>query len=155
MTFLYFDTSALLKGYVRERGSQCVSEIFEAADHVLTCKVAFAEVMATLRRKRDEQPSQESQIQELADQFYQDWASIWAVDLGAGLLDIIRNQAFRHSLRALDLLHLSAALWLSAATRIPITFVCSDQGLLAAARRESLPVFDPEVDDPAILLRPR
>jgi predicted nucleic acid-binding protein len=151
LTFLYLDASAIVKGYVFERGSERVAHMFEAADHVFTCKVAFAEVLATLRRKRDEQPLYGAEIDQLANQFYQDWESIAAIELGVGLLDIVRHQAFRHSLRALDLLHLSAALWLTAATSVPVIFVCSDQQLLAAARRESLPVLDPEVDDPATL----
>lgn len=152
MTLLYFDASALVKGYVQERGSECVAQVFEAADHVFTCKIAFAEVMATLRKKREERLSEEFWIDQLANQFCQDWESIAAVDLSSRLLDIVREQAFRHSLRALDLLHLSAALWLRGPARIPVVLVASDEALLAAARRESLPVFDPEVDDPAALV---
>lgn len=108
--------------------------------------------MATFRRKRDERPTERAQIDQCTNQFYQDWGSIAAVDLSAGLLDIVRQQAFRHSLRALDLLHLSSALWLREPARIPIVLVASDMNLLAAAQRESLPIFDPEVDDPATLV---
>lgn len=53
--------------------------------------------------------------------------------------------------RALDLLHLSAACWLREVVRIPITLISSDQRQLTAAQHESLPVFDPERDDPATL----
>lgn len=153
MTFLYFDANAIVKGYVSERGSECVAQIFATAGRVFTCKIAFAEVMATLRKKRDELPSHGSQIHQLAEQFFQDWESLAAIDLSAEVLEVVRGQAFRHSLKALDLLHLSAAVFLRQATGIPVVFVCSDQNLLVAARRESLPVFDPEVDDSAILGR--
>ena len=85
------------------------------------------------------------------NEFCQDWSSIVTVDLNPGLLDVVREQAFRHSLRALDLLHLSAACWLREVVRIPITLVSSDLAQLAAARHESLPVFDPERDDPVTL----
>jgi predicted nucleic acid-binding protein len=152
VTFLYFDASAIVKGYVLERGSACVDQIFEAAGQVFTCKISFAEVMATLRKKRDELPSHGSQIDQLAEKFSQDWESITAVDLSAEVLNVVRGQAFRHPLKALDLLHLSAAVFLRQTTRIPLVFVCSDQNLLAAARREFLRVFDPELDDPATLV---
>ena len=152
MSVLYFDANAFVKGYVVERGSECVAQLFTLADDVFTCKVAFAEVMATLRRKRTEAPHLESDIDRIADQFDRDWRSITSVDLSPELLAVIREQAFRHLLKALDLLHLSAVVFLRRTTQIPVVFVSSDAALLAAARRESLPVFDPEVDDPATLM---
>jgi predicted nucleic acid-binding protein len=151
LRLLYFDASALVKAYVAEPGSECVARIFEAADQLFTCRIAFAEVLATFRRKRNESHSLESQTDQLVNEFCQDWSSIVTVDLNPGLLDVVREQAFRHSLRALDLLHLSAACWLREVVRIPITLVSSDMAQLAAARHESLPVFDPERDDPATL----
>ena len=148
---LYFDASALVKAYVAEPGSECVARIFEAADQLFTCRIAFAEVLATFGRKRSESRSLESQIDRLADDFCQDWSSIATIELNSDLLDVVRGRAFRHSLRALDLLHLSAACWLKEVIGVPITLISSDQRQLAAARQESLPVFDPEHDDPAIL----
>jgi len=64
---------------------------------------------------------------------------------------VVRDPAFRHSLRALDLLHLSATCWLKEVIGVPITLISSDRRQLDAARQESLPVFDPEHDDPATL----
>lgn len=148
---VYFDANALVKGYAHERGSECVGQIFEEAEQVFTCKIAFAEVMAAFRKKRDERAVPESQIDQLANQFQHDWEAIATVDLTAELLAVVRQRAFRHSLRALDLLHLSAASWLTEAIHIPVVFVCSDRKLLAAAQQESLPVFDPEHDDPTTL----
>lgn len=124
---------------------------FEAADQVFTCEIAFAEVMATFRRKRDEGALEEFLIGDLADRFQQDWESITAVDLGPGLFRVVRHQAFRHSLKALDLLHLSALLWLRDTAGFSVVFVSSDHDLLGAARAESLAVFDPEREDPAAL----
>ena len=152
MTLLYFHASALVKGYVYEEGSECVAQIFVNADHVFTCKIAFAEIMATFRRKRDELHPEVSRIDERASRFYEDWESFATIDLSPGLLDVVRTQAFRHALRALDLLHLSAAMWLRRIATTPVVLVSSDQDQLAAARRESLPVFDPEHDDPATLV---
>lgn len=151
MRLLYFDASALVKAYVAEPGSECVARIFEAADQLFTCRIAFAEVLATFRRKRNESRSLESQSEQLVNEFCEDWSSIATVDLNPGLLNVVREQAFRHPLRALDLLHLSAAWWLREVVRIPVTLVSSDQPQLAAARHMSLPVFDPERDDPAML----
>ena len=151
MRLLYFDASALVKAYMDERGSDCVARVFESADRLFTCRIAFAEVLATFRRKRDEPSFPESQIDRLVDEFCQDWSTLETVDLNPGLLDVVRQKAFRHSLRALDLLHLAAACWLREEVRIPVTFVSSDQPQLAAARRESLPAFDPERDNPTLL----
>lgn len=144
---IYLDASALVKRYAQERGSEAIAHIFEVANQVFTCKIAFAEVMATFRKKRDEGAVEESLIETLAGQFEEDWGAISTVDLSPELHAIVRHRVFHHSLRALDLLHLSAALVLRNAARIPVVFVCSDQDLLEAARRESLTVFDPERED--------
>jgi len=88
----------------------------------------------------------------LSKLLHEDWESFATIDLSPGLLDVVRAQAFRHALRALDLLHLSAAMWLRRIATTPVVLVSSDQDQLAAARRESLPVFDPEHDDPATLV---
>lgn len=151
MTPVYFDANALVKRYAQEAGSEGVVRIFEAADEVFACKVAFAEVMATFRRKRDELATQGLRIDGLTNQFEDDWGAITTVDLSVDLFVIVRRQAFQHSLKALDLLHLSSALLLRDEARIPVVFVSSDQNLLAAARRELLDVFDPEREDPARL----
>ena len=152
MTAVYLDASALVKRYADEAGSEGVARIFETADEVFTCKVAFAEVMATFRRKQVELAPRgfETEIDRLTNQFQDDWGAITAVDLSAELFEVVRRQAFRHSLKALDLLHLSAALLLRGEARIPVVFVCSDQNLLAA-RREDLEVFDPQREDPGRL----
>lgn len=148
MTPVYFDANALVKRYARELGSEHVGRIFETADDKFTCKVAFAEVMATLRKKRDEDGVD---VDSLTNQFHDDWDAITTVDLVPELLVVIRQRAFQHSLKALDLLHLSAALLLRDEVRIPLVFVSSDQILLRAARQESFDVFDPEREDPARL----
>ena len=147
MTAVYFDANALVKRYAHELGSEQVGRIFEVATDVFTCKVAFAEVMATFRRKRDEGV----EVDGLTNQFQNDWGGITTVDLSRELLLITRQRAFQHALKALDLLHLSAALLLRDEAQIPVVFVSSDQNLLRAARRERFDVFDPEREDPARL----
>ena len=151
MTPVYFDANALVKRYVREQGSQTATQIFEAAAAVFTCKVAFVEVVATFRRKQIEGLVGPSHIEALTNQFQQDWEAITAVDLSPDLLGIVRRRAFSHSLRALDLLHLSAALLLRDLSDIRVVFVCSDQRLTDAARVERLDVFDPVREDPSRL----
>jgi predicted nucleic acid-binding protein len=151
LTPVYFDANALVKRYVQEQGSETATRIFEAAPGVFTCKVAFAEVMATFRRKQHEGLVGQSRIAALTNQFQQDWEAITAVDLSPDLLGIVRRRAFSHPLRALDLLHLSAALLLRDLSDIPVVFVCSDQKLMDAARRELLDVFDPEREEPSRL----
>jgi predicted nucleic acid-binding protein len=148
---VYLDANAIVKRYAYETGSERVGLIYEAADDVFTCKVAFAEVLATFRRKRDELPAHGLEVDRLTNQFRHDWGAMIVVDLTAELVGIVLRLAFQHSLKALDLLHLAAALLLRDEVRIPLAFISSDQALLAAARRERLDVFDPERDDSAQL----
>jgi len=48
---LYCDTSALIKRYVEEEGSEGISKLWERPSAVATSVVAFAETVATFNRK--------------------------------------------------------------------------------------------------------
>lgn len=63
------------------------------------------------------------------------------------VLDLAEHIIDRHLLRAYDAMQLAGCLVL-ASRATDVTFVCSDRQLLAAARAENLPVFDP-VEPPA------
>ena len=59
MTFAYFDTSALIKRYVRERGSTRVVSLMRRHE-LLSSAITPVEVMSALsRRRRDRELSEE------------------------------------------------------------------------------------------------
>ena len=54
MKIVYFDTSALVKRYYKELGSNYVKNIFATSSFIVTSKIAYPEVLSALARKKRE-----------------------------------------------------------------------------------------------------
>jgi uncharacterized protein len=152
---LYVDSSALIKHYVQEKGSERVGkklrEEEDAATPVFTSVLTFAEIHAALaRRSRDRSLSPDEFIRARTN-FDSDWVlGLSAVDLEPTVLSIIRNIVDQFALRGADLVHLASAIWLRDAGvatrgRNQLVFLSSDKLLVKAAAGCGLEVSDPEV----------
>ena len=141
---IYLDTSALVKRYVREKGSDRIAETLLSADMVSTSKLAFPELLSSLARKRRSHDLSEKSFRIAVNRFEQDWRNFLVVDFHDDLLPIISRLISKHALRSADAVHLSSALWLTQSSRVPLVFCASDAQLIAAANAESLETFDPE-----------
>jgi predicted nucleic acid-binding protein len=118
---LYLDSSALVKRYVREIGSDAIVEAMERASAYKMCRVGFVETVraVALGGGTDDVEKMEGD---------------WTLAEDAGRL------AVRHRLRTLDALHLAAALTLAGEDP---TFATWDARLHRAAREcglRTLPV---------------
>ncbi len=158
---IYFDSCALVKRYLREKGTQAVAAKFDEESRsqtgVFMSVVGYAEVLAILTRKTREGhlPVAESQL--LQDKFEDDWLfQVAHVEVGVGVLGPIRGLLKKHPLKGYDAIHLASALWLRDSvrlgkfpqtTRASFLFATSDRQLKTAAAAEGLKVFDPE-DNP-------
>jgi uncharacterized protein len=152
---LYFDSSALIKHYVQERGSEEVGKNLrdeeEASRPVFTSVLTFAEIHAALaRRAKDRSLSAEAFVRARTS-FDSDWVSgLSAVDLGLGVLNIVRNTVDQFALRGADMVHLASAIWLrdsAGGTKSgnELVFFSSDRLLARAAAGCGLEVLNPEV----------
>jgi predicted nucleic acid-binding protein len=137
----YFDTSALAKKYVREPGSEEIINLWRAATAVFTSAVTYAEMMASLHRKRREVVVPAKTFERLLASFRDDWQSFYCIEVSGSLHPPIDRLVATYSLRGFDAIHLASAFLVF--QRIPTDFVfaCFDQQLLHAARREGLPTF--------------
>jgi len=147
LALYYLETSALVKLYVLEPGSdrllQIASDLSENRLAVLA--ISPVEVRSAIRRREragDIEPKTASLIldrlrQHLETRFLRQALSDVVLD---GALEMID----RYALRAYDAIQLAGCLALKtvAGTDLP-TFVCSDRQLLEAAHSELLPVLDP------------
>ena len=155
---LYLDSSALLKRYVQEPGTDAVNlkvnEGLTANREILISVVGYAEIFATFARLvRDHLlPKQEGDL--LQQSFHDDWmVKLSQVDLTADVLAFVPGLVNNHPLRGADAIHLASALWLRDALRQGksfgpnpgiLEFATSDRQLKTAAALEGLPVFDPQ-----------
>lgn len=141
---IYYDSSALVKKYVLENGSENVLRVLEQGGLAATSKLSYAEIHASLARKRRERALSEKDYHGAAGDFESDWREFLVVEFQDELLPIIRQLSARHALKGADLVHLGSALWLKKAAGEKITFLASDAQLLKLAKLEKLEIVNPE-----------
>ena len=107
---IYLDTSALIKRFVAEAGSETVNDLVGKAPPIVTAKIAFAEVHAGLKRKHREGFLSGRDYALSVRQFEDDWESYIRVDLRDEILRLARDLIRQHPLRGFEAIHLSSAL---------------------------------------------
>lgn len=151
---LYFDSSALIKYYIQEKGSEAVGRNLqdekEASRPVFTSVLTFAEIHCALARRAKDRSLSLTHFIRARSTFDSDWVSgLSTVDLGPGVLSIIRSTIDQFQLRGADMVHLASAMWLRDAGVVTrgenqIIFISSDKMLTKAAVGCGLKVFNPE-----------
>lgn len=136
---LYLDASAVVKVYVAETASDRVRELVVAADGLLTVRISYAEVRAAFARARRERLLSAADLHALTRAFDEDWARYSIVEVSDAVVRQAASLSERHALRGYDAVQLAAAL--AAGQEIDtIRFVCFDERLARAARREGLAI---------------
>ena len=147
----YFDSSAAVKRYAPEKGSEWVKLLVKPAEGntVYLGQVGVVEIAAALSRK--------VRTKELTQKDYE--AALWLflrdvrneeyiiAPLSDQVVDLAVDLTKRHPLRGYDAVHLATALILNTALLeaelSPLTFVSADEVLCEAARSEGLPADNP------------
>ena len=141
---IYADSSAIVKRYYAERGSDLLTSRWATIDRIFTSRVAYAEIHAALARKARDGELSRGSFRTAAAAFEREWLAYDHILVDDTTLKDVRSLVRRHSLRGFDAIHLSAALWLRGELGQPLEFWASDQRLEAAAKRERLTVVNPE-----------
>jgi predicted nucleic acid-binding protein len=144
---IYADSSAIVKRYYAERGSDLLKSRWVTIDRIFTSRVAYAEIHAALARKARDGELARASFRTAAAAFEQEWLAYDHILVDEATLKDVRSLVRRHPLRGFDAIHLSAALWLRAELGRPLEFWASDQRLEAAAKRERFSVVNPEAVD--------
>lgn len=155
---LYIDSSALLKHYFQEPGTDAVNlrvnEELTTPQGIFVSVVGYAEIFATFARLVRDNLLNKQESDLLQRSFHDDWkVKLSQVDLTADVLAFVPGLVNKHPLRGADAVHLASALWLRDAMRQgksfgprlgAIEFATSDKQLKNAAALEGLTVFDPQ-----------
>ena len=132
---LYCDSSALVKLYVEEVGSDVVERAVGSATTVVTSAIALVEVRSTLARALREARLTRSQFNAIRRRFLSDWANIVSMSVDPALCDEAAQLAERHALRALDGIHLASFQQLLERADDDVAFIGFDDRLSQAASR--------------------
>jgi predicted nucleic acid-binding protein len=151
---LYLDSSALVKRFVQEEGSEAVTSRFERGETIYTSVLSFAEVHAAIGRKYRDRELSINEKEKLVDEFQADWFfSLSILELTTHTMIALPALCEQYFLKASDAIHLSAAIWLKDSIRVHtkgsegsgniVEFGVSDRRLGEAALKCGFQVFNP------------
>jgi len=150
MSISYPETSALVKHYVVEVGSDWIRTLLkpDRTPTVFTSHLTVVEaVCAFARRRREGVRSPEHHARILTSFDYDAKYLYNLLAVAPAVVHTARSMADQHPLRAYDAVQLASA-WLAneklvQARRPPLTFICADERLLAVAQAEGLRTDNP------------
>ncbi|MFH2102164.1 MAG: type II toxin-antitoxin system VapC family toxin [Chloroflexota bacterium] len=135
---LYADTSALVKKYVRESGSNRVLAFFESFEIIATAALTQVEMAAAMAKAIRQGWLDESTMLPAWQDFLAHWPAYTRLPISTGMVDRASGLAWQHGLRVYDAIHLACALTWQNATGEETSFACFDKHLHQAARKEGL-----------------
>jgi hypothetical protein len=131
----FFDTSAFVKRYIEEPGSERVIEICREAEHLVLSLICLPEMISTLNRLVREGKLSGDQYQQVKDLILDDFEDVEVCDITTEVIKQTILCLEKNPLRAMDALHLGCAL-----TVRPDVFVSSDRRQIEAATKEGMEV---------------
>ncbi|MCH9698673.1 MAG: type II toxin-antitoxin system VapC family toxin [Gammaproteobacteria bacterium] len=134
---LFFDTSAFIKRYVDEKGSQKVQALLTDADEVGLSVLILPESLSTLTRLLREKRISQKNYLDLKKAIVTDVSQIDLCGMTTAVIEQTVVCLERNPLRAMDAIHLGSALVYQ-----PDIFVSADHRQISAAKQEGLSVAD-------------
>ncbi|MBF8264382.1 MAG: putative nucleic acid-binding protein, contains PIN domain [Dehalococcoidia bacterium] len=159
MTLFYLDTSAILKMYKSENGSEFVEELIgqrKSGETLVSSLITAVEVFSVASRMTKGNILSRKEYDSLTSRFLADFTSHFQVEAVDNPLIIasITITAI-HGLRTADAIHLAAIQRAKSIVVEPEQFfaVTSDKEMIVACRTESIKVLNPEEVTSKNLLR--
>ena len=131
---LFCDTSALLKLYIVEAGSDALKVLVQEAEAVAVCRIAWAEAYAALSRRAREVPEDALLIEQAKAALAADWSHFVVLEIDQPLVELAGEYADTFALRGYDSIQLAAAFEAGRITQTPLFFACYDMRLNKAAK---------------------
>ncbi len=140
---LYLDTSALVKLFVEEEGSDQVRQAVSERQLIVTHVIAYAEACATFARVAYDR-GKKALFSDLRGNLDIQWAAWEVLSVTEALVRRAADLAGRYRLRAYDSLHLAAAESVFEIFRghAPFHFAVFDTRLSDVARQAGMPLLD-------------
>jgi predicted nucleic acid-binding protein len=147
MSYFFIESSALIKLFVQEPGSQPLIDLLDPVEdnRKLIASIASVEVRSAIRRRQRSGDLTDEHTEIALEQMLIHCSRMIEQPAQPLVLEAARDLVDRHGLRTLDAIQLGSCLVgrdLLGCT--DMTFLCSDQKLLQAAAQENLLVLDPE-----------
>ena len=138
---VYWDTSALIKLYIREAGTPDVDQLLQGADLSGTALVCQVEISATLAKLVQMKNLRRKPAQMAWQRFLHDWSTLIHIQINQSLLTQASTLTWDHGLRGYDAIHLAAAFTWQSLLGEPVLFATYDQHLWQSAQVLGMDTF--------------
>ena len=139
----YFDTSAIVKRYHREKGTYKIDEIIDGENEIYISTIGIAETVSALMRLKNNGVLSENRYRRIVEIFFSDVENRYIpVPFSDEIIIAAINIIEKHNLRTLDAMHLAVAI--DICTKRDCIFVTADKKLLQAAGDEEFKILNPE-----------
>jgi len=129
----FFDSSAFVKRYIEETGSQDVEALYMAATELAVSVVCIPEVISALNRRVRERDLSRRQYETVKDNMFEDVRDAEIVSLTPEVIATCTSILEASPVRAMDALHVACAIQWGAEL-----FVSADERQVSAARKARL-----------------
>ena len=130
---LFLDTSALVKLYVVEDGSEITHQAAQQAEILAVSRIAWAEFHAALARRSRMAPEDEHPLDQAINALATDWEDFLVVEVSQPVVELAGEYAELYALRAYDAVQLATASYLAGQSGQSVQFGCFDRHLNKAA----------------------
>jgi predicted nucleic acid-binding protein len=141
MSIIYFDTSALVKKYIEELGSDQISESYSRAELIGTAMITPPEMASALSRAMRRKIIDADKASEAWNMFYKDWDTYFVVDVNQALIGQASALVWEQGLRGYDAVHLASLIAWKDALGADITLATYDVKLWEIAQRLNIQVI--------------
>jgi len=138
---LYIDTSALVKRYIAETGSEETLALLDKARVVGAVVVTQVEMAAALAKAARLGWVERSEAHIVWQDFLGHWPAFVRLSVTSGVLALASHLAWQYGLRGYDALHLAAASSWQDALGETVTLATFDRELWGSARRAGMVVW--------------
>ncbi|MCU0465070.1 MAG: type II toxin-antitoxin system VapC family toxin [Anaerolineae bacterium] len=143
----FFDTSAVVKRYMTEKGSGWVDRTLEKESPIWISKITLAEIYSVVGRRIRENTYPIDDLSLFRKMFERHLGRNYRlVQVTNEVITLSQHLLLKHPLRALDSLQLASALITHKRTdqlNTPLIFVCADVRLLTVTEAEGLVPLNP------------
>ncbi|MCB0064514.1 MAG: type II toxin-antitoxin system VapC family toxin [Caldilineaceae bacterium] len=130
---VYWDTSALIKQYVRESGTADVEMLIKQAAASATTPICYVEISATLAKLVRMKRMTHNVTTTVWEKFIIDWPTLVQIQINQTILAQASTLAWTYDLRGYDAIHLASAYLWQGMLGEAVTFATYDQQLWHAA----------------------
>ncbi len=136
----YFDTSALIKKYIDEIGSDKVDNLMEQADNVFVSVITEIETFSTFKRLLIEKVISLNDYKILKEEFNTDYQYYNQINFDMDIANNAKMLIEKYQLKTFDSIQLGTALYVK--DEIDYFVVCDDK-LINSGEKENIMIINP------------